>query len=145
MASSDLSRFVERQRLEYARALEEITSGRKSGHWIWFIFPQIVGLGQSPESVTFGLAGLAEARAYMAHPVLAPRLEACAHALLAVEGRTIMEILGKTDAMKLRSCATLFAAVTPPGSVFERLLAKYHHGERDELTLRILRDQGETI
>lgn len=144
MASFDLTRFVERQRLEYAGALAEITDGRKVGHWIWFIFPQIAGLGKSLESVTFGLAGLAEARAYMAHPVLGPRLEACAQALLAVEGRTIIEVLGTTDAMKLRSSATLFAAVTPPGSVFERLLAKYHNGERDELTLRVLRDRGET-
>ncbi|CAN5752554.1 DUF1810 domain-containing protein [soil metagenome] len=145
MASSNLSRFVERQRLEYAGALEEITNGRNVGHWIWFIFPQLSGLGKSDESVMFGVAGLAEARAYIAHPILGPRLEACAQALLAVEGRTLIEILGNTDAMKLGSCATLFAAVTPPGSVFEQLLAKYHNGERDELTLRALRTQGETI
>ena len=145
MASSDLSRFVERQRLQYAGALEEITNGRKVGHWIWFIFPQLAGLGKSRESVRFGVAGLADARAYMAHPVLGPRLEACAHALLAVEGRTVTEILGGTDAMKLKSCATLFAAVTPPGSVFDQLLAKYHNGERDELTLGALRAQGETV
>ena len=145
MASSDLSRFVERQRLEYAGALEEISNGRKVGHWIWFIFPQLAGLGKSAESVTYGVAGLAEARAYMAHPVLGPRLQACAHALLAVEGRNVTEILGDTDAMKLRSCATLFAAVMPAGSVFEQLLAKYYNGERDGLTLRALRAQGETV
>lgn len=143
MTSSDLSRFVERQRLAYAGALEEITNGRKVGHWIWFIFPQLAGLGRSAESVQFGLAGLAEARAYMAHPVLGPRLEACAQALLAVEGRTITEILGGTDAMKLGSCATLFAAVTPPGSVFELLLAKYYNAARDHLTLQALRAQDD--
>ena len=135
----DLSRFIERQRLEYAGALEEITNGRKVGHWIWFIFPQMAGLGKSAESMTFGLTGLAEARAYMAHSVLGPRLEACARALLAVEGRSIVKILGATDARKLRSCATLFAAVTPPGSVFDQLLSKHFNGQRDELTLRVIR------
>ena len=141
MTSPDLSRFEEGQRLAYAGALEEITNGRKIGHWLWYIFPQLAGLGKSAKSVEFGVAGLTEARAYMAHPVLGTRLDACAEALLAVDGRTITEILGATDAMKLRSCATLFAAVTPPGSVFEQLLEKYYNGERDERTLHALRAQ----
>ena len=145
MNTYDLSRFVEAQRADYARALQELTNGRKTTHWMWYIFPQVAGLGQSAMSRKYALAGLGEARAYMAHPLLGPRLEACAEALLAVEDRTITEILGTPDDMKLRSCATLFAAVTPPGSVFEQLLAKYHDGRRDELTLQVLRAEGEAI
>lgn len=145
MTAYDLSRFVEAQRADYARALQEITNGRKTSHWMWYIFPQVAGLGHSAMSRRFSLAGLGEARAYMAHPLLGPRLAACAEALLAVNGRTITEILGTPDDMKLRSCATLFAAVTPPGSVFEQLLAKYHDGHRDGLTLQALRAEGEAI
>lgn len=145
MNTYNLSRFVEAQRADYARALQELTNGRKTTHWMWYIFPQVAGLGQSAMSRTYGIAGLREARAYMAHPILGPRLEACAAALLAVHGRTITEILGTPDDMKLRSCATLFAAVTPPGSVFDQLLAKYHDGRRDELTLQALRAEGEAI
>lgn len=145
MNTYDLSRFVDAQRTDYTRALQELTNGRKTTHWMWYIFPQVAGLGHSAMSRKYALAGLGEARAYMAHPILGPRLEACAEALLAVHGRTITEILGTPDDMKLRSCATLFAAVTPPGSVFEQLLAKYHDGRRDELTLQVLRAEGEAI
>lgn len=142
MDSYDLTRFVDIQRTNYTRALQEITTGRKTTHWMWYIFPQVAGLGQSAMAREYGIAGIGEARAYMAHPLLGPRLTACAEALLAVQGRTITEILGTPDDMKLRSCATLFAAVTPPGSVFERLLEKYYAGERDERTLRALRAEG---
>ena len=145
MKGYDLSRFVEAQRADYARALQELTNGRKTSHWMWYIFPQVAGLGHSDMSRRYGLAGLGEARAYLAHPLLGTRLAACAEALLAVNGRTITEILGTPDDMKLRSCATLFAAVTPPGSAFERLLAKYHDGRRDDLTLQALRSEGEAI
>lgn len=145
MACHDLSRFVEAQRTDYARALEELTNGRKTTHWMWYVFPQLAGLGRSAMSREYGIAGVGEARAYMAHPLLGPRLEACANALLAVEGRTITQILGTTDDMKLRSCATLFAAVTPAGSVFERLLEKYNDGERDDRTLAMLRGDAEVI
>lgn len=145
MASYDLSRFIEAQRTDYARALEELTNGRKTTHWMWYIFPQLAGLGRSTTSRKYGIAGVGEARAYMEHPLLGNRLLACADALLAVQGRTINEILGAPDDMKLRSCATLFAAVTPPGSLFEQLLEKYHDGERDERTLAMLRGDAEAI
>lgn len=145
MDAHNLSRFEEAQRGAYESALREITNGRKTTHWMWFIFPQIAGLGQSTMSRKYGIAGLGEARAYMADPLLGPRLEECAEALLAVDGRTIREIMGTPDDVKLRSCATLFAAVTPPGSVFDRLLAKYHDGRRDDLTLQALRAEAEAI
>lgn len=144
MALYNLSRFVEAQRADYARALEELTNGRKTTHWMWYIFPQLAGLGRSAMSRTYGIAGIGEARAYIEHPLLGVRLLACADALLAVQGRTITEILGAPDDKKLRSCATLFATVTPPGSVFDQLLAKYHDGQRDQLTLEALRARGET-
>ena len=138
MDSHDLSRFVEAQRDVYANALLEITRGCKESHWMWFVFPQLVGLGQSAMAQRYGISGVGEARAYLAHPVLGPRLEACAEAALGVEGRTAREIFGRPDDRKLQSCATLFAMIAPPGSVFERLLAKYYHAERDEQTLRLL-------
>ena len=138
MNSYDLSRFVEAQKAVYADALAEITRGRKESHWMWFVFPQLVGLGHSAMAQRYGITAIDEARAYLAHPVLGPRLEECMEAALRVEGRTATEIFGKPDDMKLQSCATLFATITPPGSVFDRLLARYYDGARDERTLRLL-------
>jgi len=138
MNSYDLSRFVEAQKAVYADALAEITRGRKESHWMWFVFPQPVGLGHSAMAQRYGITAIDEARAYLAHPVLGPRLEECMEAALRVEGRTATEIFGKPDDMKLQSCATLFATITPPGSVFDRLLARYYDGARDERTLRLL-------
>jgi uncharacterized protein (DUF1810 family) len=134
----DLARFVEAQAGVYDRALAEIRRGRKSSHWMWFIFPQIAGLGSSSTARRYAIQSRAEAEAYLAHPVLGPRLVECAEAALAVEGRTAFEVFGSPDDLKLRSSATLFAQVSPPGSVFERLLAKYFDGEPDEKTLRLL-------
>jgi uncharacterized protein (DUF1810 family) len=105
---------------------------------MWYIFPQLGGLGFSSTAKYYGIKGLDEARAYLAHPVLGPRLLECAEAAVGVEGRTAHEIFGSPDDLKLRSCATLFACVSPPGSVFERLLAKYYGGRRDDKTLRLL-------
>ena len=102
---------------------------------MWYIFPQIEGLGTSETSRRYAIKGRAEAEAYLAHPVLGPRLIACAEAALAVEGRSAREILGTPDDMKLMSCATLFAAVSPEGSIFDRLIDKYFDGERDGKTL----------
>lgn len=133
-----LSRFVEAQEHEYAQALSEIRSGRKRSHWMWYIFPQIAGLGHSPTSVHFAIRNAAEASAYLAHPVLGRRLNECAEAVLSVEGRTAHEIFGSPDDMKLRSCATLFASVSPAGSPFQRILDKYFGGERDERTVALL-------
>lgn len=138
MAAADLDRFVAAQEGSHDRALAELRDGRKRSHWMWYVFPQIRGLGSSPTSRRYAIAGREEAAAYLAHPVLGPRLTACAEALLAVEGKTALEILGSPDDMKLRSCATLFAQVAPAGSVFERLLRKYFDGVPDAATLRPL-------
>jgi uncharacterized protein (DUF1810 family) len=134
----NLSRFLQAQAGVYEQALAEIASGRKRSHWMWFIFPQIDGLAFSSTSEFYSIKSLAEAKAYLEHPVLGPRLIACAEAALAVEGRTATEIFGSPDDLKLRSCATLFACASPPGSVFHRLLAKYHQGKSDDKTLRLL-------
>ena len=134
----DLGRFVQAQEGDYERALSEIRARRKRSHWMWYIFPQYDGLGFSPTSRRYSIKSVAEAQAYLAHPVLGPRLVEIAEAALRVEGRSALEVFGSPDDMKLRSCATLFAHVSPPGSVFEQLLGKYFNGERDERTLRLL-------
>jgi uncharacterized protein (DUF1810 family) len=134
----NLNRFVQAQADDYEQALSEIRSGRKRSHWMWYIFPQFDGLGFSSTSKRYSIKSLAEAEAYLAHPVLGPRLRECAEAALRVEGRSAFEVFGSPDDMKLRSCATLFACVSPAGSVFDRLLGKYFQGERDGKTLRLL-------
>lgn len=133
-----LARFVDAQRGNYERALAEIASGHKRSHWMWYVFPQIAGLGSSATARRYAIASLAEAAAYLEHEVLGARLLACAEAALAVEGRSAREIFGSPDDLKLRSSATLFAQVAPQGSMFHRLLDKYFRGEPDEATLRIL-------
>lgn len=134
----DLTRFVQAQEGAYHQVLSEIRSGRKRSHWMWYIFPQYEGLGFSSTSRRYAIKSLAEAEAYLRHPVLGPRLLECAEAAVRVDGRSASEVFGSPDDMKLRSCATLFACVSPPGSVFERLLDRYFRGERDGTTLRLL-------
>ena len=134
----DLTRFVRAQERDYDQALAEIRSGRKQSHWMWYIFPQLTGLGRSATARQFAIASLAEADAYMRHPVLGPRLQEICQAALDVEGRSALDVFGSPDDLKLRSCATLFACVAPAGSVFERLLDRYFGGERDHATLRLL-------
>ncbi|HEY1376019.1 MAG TPA: DUF1810 domain-containing protein [Gemmataceae bacterium] len=134
----DLSRFVDAQAGDYGHALAEIKSGRKRTHWMWYVFPQFDGLGASPTAKRYAIKSVAEAKAYLAHPTLGPRLVECAEAVLGVEGRSATEIFGSPDDLKLRSSATLFAAESPPGSVFERVLAKYYGGRPDEKTLRLI-------
>ena len=124
----DLDRFVQAQEGDHARALAEVRAGRKRSHWMWYIFPQLDGLGSSATARRYAIKNLAEARAYLGHPVLGPRLVECAEAALGVEGRSAFEIFGSPDDMKLRSCATLFACVSPAGSVFHRLLDRYYQG-----------------
>ena len=133
----DLERFVRAQDGVYESALAEIASGRKRSHWMWFIFPQLAGLGSSPTSEHFAIRTETEARAYLAHPILGARLQ-CARALLSGRGRTAHEIFGYPDDLKLRSSATLFAFVSAPGSVFDEVLERYFEGSRDERTLRLL-------
>jgi uncharacterized protein (DUF1810 family) len=135
----DLQRFVQAQARNYAQALAEIQRGQKESHWMWYVFPQIAGLGWSPTSRRFAIRGRDEAVAYLAHPVLGPRLAECAEVLLALERRvSAHDVFGWPDDMKLRSSATLFAQVSPPGSVFAQLLDRYFAGEPDAKTLRLL-------
>jgi uncharacterized protein (DUF1810 family) len=134
----DLNRFLLGQESLYGLALSELRSGRKRSHWMWFVFPQFVGLGASPMSQHYAIKSVAEAEAYLRHPVLGPRLVECCEAVLAVKGRTAFEIFGSPDDLKLRSCATLFAHVSPAGSVFERLLARYFPEGPDDRTLRLI-------
>ena len=134
----DLNRFVEAQRDVYARAIDEIRGGRKRSHWMWFVFPQIAGLGVSATARRYAIQNLAEAQAYLDHPILGKRLLECAEAAVGVEERSAFEVFGSPDDMKLRSCATLFARVSPPGSVFHRLLDRYFGGEPDDKTISLL-------
>jgi uncharacterized protein (DUF1810 family) len=134
----NLERFVRAQESDYERALSEIRNGRKRSHWMWYIFPQIDGLGFSEMSQRYAIKSAAEAMAYLGHAVLGPRLIACVEELLRLEDRSANEIFGFPDDKKLRSCATLFASVSPPGSVFHRLLDRYFQGEPDPATLRRL-------
>jgi uncharacterized protein (DUF1810 family) len=134
----DLNRFLRAQQDSYDQAFSEIHTGRKRSHWMWYVFPQLDGLAMSATSKRYAIRSLDEAKAYLAHPLLGPRLLACAEAALRVEGRSATEIFGSPDDLKLRSCATLFACASPPGSVFERLLAKYYGGAGDDKTLRLL-------
>jgi uncharacterized protein (DUF1810 family) len=134
----DLNRFVDAQADSYDVALAEIKSGRKRSHWMWYVFPQIDGLGSSGMSKRFSIKSADEARAFLDHPVLGPRLHECTEALLRLKQGSATEILGSPDDLKLRSCATLFAAVSPPGSVFERVLERFYGGERDPRTLQLL-------
>ena len=134
----NLNRFVQAQENDYRQALSEIRSGRKRSHWMWYIFPQLDGLGFSSTSKRYSIKSVAEAAGYLGHPVLGPRLRECAEAVLGVEGRSAFEIFASPDDKKLRSCATLFAFVSPEGSVFERLIGEYYRGERGGKTLRLL-------
>ncbi len=139
----DLARFLDAQARCYARVLEELAAGEKTSHWMWFIFPQLEGLGMSATARRFGLAGLDEARAYLAHPLLGARLGECTRAVLALEGRTAHQIFGSPDDLKLRSCLTLFAQAAgsspaPQHRLFDEALAKYYRGEPDPLTLGLL-------
>ena len=134
-----LQRFVEAQARVYDQALAEIRRGRKQSHWMWFVFPQFAGLGMSPSSQHYAVKSLAEAEAYLAHSVLGPRLIECAEAVLAIEGRSALEVFGSPDDMKLRSSATLFAHVSPAGSAFHRVIDKYFDGEPDPKTLLLIR------
>ena len=131
----DLDRFAEEQTHAYDGALEELRRGRKTGHWIWFIFPQLVGLGRSEMSRLYGIASADEARAYLDHPVLGPRLRACVAAVLATEGATAEGIFGPLDAMKVRSSMTLFHLAAPDDPLFEEMLDRFYDGTADEATL----------
>ncbi|HEY6537736.1 MAG TPA: DUF1810 domain-containing protein [Candidatus Dormibacteraeota bacterium] len=135
-----LSRFLDAQTDggTYLRAVEELRRGRKSGHWIWFVFPQLAGLGQSSTSRRFGISSLAEAAAYLRHPVLGHRLLECCQLLIQTKGGTAEQILGTLDALKLRSSMTLFLHAAPERAIFRQVLERYFGGRPDPLTEELL-------
>ncbi|MDQ0756542.1 DUF1810 domain-containing protein [Arthrobacter sp. B3I4] len=136
----ELSRFTEAQDSTgtYQRALSELQSGSKRSHWMWFVFPQIAGLGMSPTSRRYAISSLDEARAYLEHPVLGPRLLDCARAVLAIEGRSAEQIFGSIDARKLHSSSTLFLRAAPGEPVFQQVIDTYFGGVPDTATDRLL-------
>jgi uncharacterized protein (DUF1810 family) len=131
----NLARFVDAQAAGYAPALAELRAGRKTSHWIWYVFPQLVGLGISEASRFYGLSGLDEARAYLAHPLLGARLHECVSTLLDGDARSAQEVLGEMDAMKLRSSLTLFSRAAPEDPIFGRALDLFFPEGPDEHTL----------
>lgn len=134
----DLGRFLSAQEGAYPQALSEIRQGRKRSHWMWFVFPQFEGLGHSPTARHYSIKSIEEARAYLAHPVLGARLLECAEAVASLPPNTAERTFGFPDHLKLRSSATLFAAVSPEGSVFHRVLDRHYGGEPDARTLALL-------
>jgi len=134
----DLQRFVDAQEPVWRQVEAELRAGRKTSHWMWFVFPQLKGLGRSAAALHYGIASRAEAQAYWRHALLGPRLKLCTEWMLAVQGRTALQILGSPDDMKFRSCMTLFGAVAPDEPVFGRALDKYFGGEPDARTLELL-------
>jgi len=135
----DLNRFVTAQSAVYSQVLAELKAGEKRTHWIWFIFPQLKGLGLSPQSEFYGVGSLAEAQAYAQHPILGPRLDQCTRLVHRVDNRTIHQILGSPDDLKFRSSMTLFARAAEEETDFKDALEKYFNGEPDPLTLELLR------
>jgi uncharacterized protein (DUF1810 family) len=134
-----LDRFVTAQQRDYAQALAELAAGRKRSHWIWYVLPQLRALGRSQMARDYGIGGLDEAAAYVAHPVLGPRLVECVMTVLRHADRSATEMLGDVDAMKFRSCLTLFAAAAPDEPCFHQGLAAFYSGQPDPETLRLLR------
>lgn len=134
----NLTRFVEAQARDYQTALAELKNGRKRSHWMWYIFPQFVGLGYSETSHRYAIQSLEEAQAYLRHPLLGSRLRECAAVVLAVEGKSARDIFGTPDDVKLHSSLTLFAQVSESEGVFQLVLAKYFDGQSDSQTLRLL-------
>lgn len=134
----DLQRFIDAQEPVYGEVLAELRAGHKQSHWMWFVFPQIKGLGTSPMSRRFAISSIAEATAYLNHPVLGPRLRECTQLVMQTSDRAIEEIFGEIDSVKFRSSMTLFAQVTTADDVFIKALTKFFDGELDPLTLREL-------
>lgn len=137
MGDYNLQRFLDAQQGDYEHALAEIRNGRKYSHWIWYIFPQLKGLGMSYNSQYYGISGKEEAEAYLAHPVLGERLREITSAFLQLKSKTAEEVFGSLDAMKVLSCMTLFNEVAP-GDLFRQVIDRYYQGEKDEMTKRML-------
>lgn len=137
MGDYNLQRFLDAQQGDYEHALTEVRNGRKYSHWIWYIFPQLKGLGMSYNSQYYGISGKEEAEAYLAHPVLGERLREITSAFLQLKSKTAEEVFGSLDAMKVLSCMTLFNEVAP-GDLFRQVIDRYYQGEKDEMTKRML-------
>lgn len=138
----NLDRFVEAQDPVFEFVLDELNAGEKHSHWMWFVFPQIRGLGGSPMAGKYAISSLEEAKAYWEHPILGPRLEECTRLVLAVDGKSAEEIFGYPDYLKFRSCMTLFAECVPDAGIFTECLLRYYGGEPDRPTLGILEESG---
>jgi len=136
-----LDRYIKAQAPVYARALAELKAGHKQSHWMWYVFPQIAGLGNSAMSHAYAIQSLQEAREYLAHPVLGARLRECCRTVMDLDGTTAHEIFRSPDDLKFRSCLTLFAHAAPDESLFDDLLVKYFGGKEDPATLEILAGQ----
>ena len=134
----NLQRFVDAQAPVYDTVVAELRAGSKRSHWIWFIFPQLQGLGRSPTAARFAISSLAEAQAYLDHDVLGPRLRECTHLVNAIEGRSVDAIFGWPDNLKVRSSMTLFARATDDNAEFVHLLEKFYAGEQDPATVTLL-------
>lgn len=137
--ANDLERFIKAQDPVYGRVLDELRAGSKEGHWMWFIFPQLKGLGHSQLATFYGISSRDEAEAYLQHPVLGPRLRECTELVNRVTGQSLEEILGYPDDLKFRSCMTLFSIATIEDDIFQQALDKYFGGEPDERTVDLLK------
>ena len=137
-----LDRFVAAQEHVYSQVVLELQKGAKTGHWMWFVFPQIRGLGQSETARFYALSSLEEARAYLEHPILGARLRECTGLVNGISGKSLQQIFGHVDALKFRSSMTLFCQATPDNEPFQRALDKYCDGRFDELTLNLLHHLG---
>lgn len=135
----NLHRFVIAQKLVYADVLRELRTGKKTTHWMWFVFPQLAGLGRSLTAQRYALSGVEEASAYLVHPLLSSRLQECARLVLTIKGRRIEEILESPNDRKFQSCMTLFGVVAPGNPLWREALNYYYAGERDARTLALLR------
>lgn len=140
----DLSRFVAAQEPQYAQVLDELRRGRKVRHWMWYVFPQLSGLGHSETSRFYGISTLDEAKAYLRHPVLGARLRECTDLVLGTPGRSLVDIFGSVDALKFRSSMTLFTLATTDNALFRAALDKYCGGHPDPLTVELLKTAGST-
>ncbi|MFI5162960.1 MAG: DUF1810 domain-containing protein [Sphingobacteriales bacterium] len=138
MNPSNLERFLKAQETSYDAALEEIRGGRKRSHWMWFIFPQVQGLGFSSTAQMYAINGYEEAEAYLKHPVLGKRLLEISHALMALQNDDPSSVFGYPDDLKLKSSMTLFASVEPENPLFQQVLDKFYHGTKDAKTLQLL-------
>ena len=141
-AAADLQRFVDAQAPVYDRVCAELAAGRKTSHWMWFVFPQFAALGRSATARFYGIASKAEAQAYWQHPVLGPRLRHCTQLVLATSATSAHALFGAPDDLKLRSCMTLFAAVATDEPAFTRVLDRFYRGEPDAATIALLGDDA---